>query len=153
MQESKFDSMKVPALQWGLAKEDEARAAYLAKTSEYHVGLSLTNVGLQVNPNFPHLGASPDAIVNCECCGTGIVEIKCPFKHRDVHAHNVTDPGFYLVHSDDNEIHLSQEHDYYYQVQGHWLFVMWTTVTLSAGPHLVSIVSGFFQTHHSFLTL
>ena len=134
MQESKFDSMKVPALQWGISKEDEARAAYLAEASEYHVGLSHTNAGLHVNPDFPHLGASPDATVNCECCGTGVVEIKCPFKHRDVHPHNVTDPGFYLVRSDDNELHLSQEHDYYYQVQGQLAvcnvdycdFVCWT---------------------------
>ena len=144
MQESKFDSMKLPVLQWGLAKEDETRAAYLAEASGYQVGLSHTNAGLHVNPNFPHLGASPEAIVNCECCGTGVVEIKCPFKHRDVHPHNVTDPGFYLVHSDDNEIIRSRDN---------WLFVMWTTVTLSAGPHWVSIVSQFFQTHHSFLTL
>ena len=108
--------MKVPALQWGLAGEGEARAAYFAEASEYHGGLGHTNVGLHVNPSFPHLGASPDAIVNCECCGTGVVEIKCPLKHRDVHPHNGTDPGFYLVHIDDNEIRLSQEHDYYYQV-------------------------------------
>ena len=71
MQESNFDSMKVPALQWGLAKEDEARAAYLAKTSEYHVGLSHTNAGLHVNPNFPHLGASPDAIVTVNVLAEG----------------------------------------------------------------------------------
>ena len=62
MQESKFDSMKVPALQWGLAKEDEARAVYLAEASEFHIGLSHTNAELHVNPNFRQLGTSPDAI-------------------------------------------------------------------------------------------
>ena len=113
MQGSKFDPMKVPAVQWELAKKDEARTAYLAEVSEYHhVGLSHTNAGLHVKPNFPHLGTSPDVIVNCECCGTGVVEIKCPLKPRNIHLHNVTDPGFYLVHSDDNEIYSSQEHDY-----------------------------------------
>lgn len=31
----------------------------------------------------PFLGASPDGIINCACCGRGVLEIKCPFKHRN----------------------------------------------------------------------
>ena len=33
--------------------------------------------GLTWNSDFPYLGASPDAIVNCSCCGVGCLEIKC----------------------------------------------------------------------------
>ena len=29
------------------------------------------------------MGASPDGIVQCDCCGKGVVEIKCPFSCRD----------------------------------------------------------------------
>ena len=118
MRESKFDSMKVPALRWGIVKEDEARAEYLARASDDHVELMHESAGLHVNPNFPHLGASPDGVVTCECCGTGVLEIKCPFKYRHLHPHSITDPGFCLVHSSDSGVHLSHEHDYYYQVQG-----------------------------------
>lgn len=25
------------------------------------------------------VGASPDAVVSCSCCGEGILEIKCPY--------------------------------------------------------------------------
>ena len=27
---------------------------------------------------YPYLGASPVLIVECTCCGKGVVEIKCP---------------------------------------------------------------------------
>ena len=27
----------------------------------------------------PFLGASPDAMIQCVCCGQGVVEVKCPF--------------------------------------------------------------------------
>lgn len=35
--------------------------------------------GLIVNPTFPFLGPSVDSIVTCSKCGTGIVEVKCPY--------------------------------------------------------------------------
>ncbi|XP_077553350.1 uncharacterized protein LOC144168189 [Haemaphysalis longicornis] len=27
--------------------------------------------------------ASPDGLVECSCCGRGVLEIKCPCKHRN----------------------------------------------------------------------
>ena len=35
-----------------------------------------------VHPCYPHLGASPDGIVICDCCGKGVLEIKCPYSCR-----------------------------------------------------------------------
>lgn len=32
--------------------------------------------GLVINPEYPLLGASPDGVVSCDCCGIGLVEIK-----------------------------------------------------------------------------
>ena len=40
-------------------------------------------VYLYVWRDHPYIGASPDAIVTCDCCGKGIVEIKCPYCFRD----------------------------------------------------------------------
>ncbi|XP_071854673.1 uncharacterized protein [Apostichopus japonicus] len=34
--------------------------------------------GLFVYPKHIYLAATPDGIVTCECCGTGLLEIKCP---------------------------------------------------------------------------
>ena len=27
-------------------------------------------------------GATPDGVTECECCGAGLTEIKCPYKYR-----------------------------------------------------------------------
>ena len=47
-----------------------------------HVNFTIAKSGLVLNPEWPHLGASPDDIVQCDCCGKGVVEIKCPYRHR-----------------------------------------------------------------------
>ncbi len=28
------------------------------------------------------MGATPDGKVSCDCCGRGVIEIKCPFCHK-----------------------------------------------------------------------
>ena len=56
--------------------------------------------------------------MQCDCCGKGLIEIKCPFKHRDKHPHSIDDHSFYLKKDEDGSMHLSKDHDYFYQVQG-----------------------------------
>ena len=58
-----------------------------------------------VNPSFLHLGATLDDVINCECYGMRLTEIKRPFKHRDKHPHEITDPDSISQH-EDGEIHL-----------------------------------------------
>ena len=36
--------------------------------------------GKEMEPEFPHLGASPDGIVSWSCHGKALLEIKCPHK-------------------------------------------------------------------------
>lgn len=61
---------------------------------------------------MPHLAATPDALCKCDCCGGGIIEIKCPFKHKDSYIKDVVDKAFCL---DENGI-LKKSHMYFYQV-------------------------------------
>lgn len=83
-----------------------------------------------MNPSFPHLGATPDGLISCHCCGTGILEIKCPYGVR----HSTPNNASYLELKDDGSYSLSQKHAYYYQIQGqlnllerqHCDFVVWT---------------------------
>jgi len=56
------------AMQWGVDKEPEARAAYEAAR-----GVFVTEVGLIDHPRIRMSGASPDGIVD-----DGLIEIKCP---------------------------------------------------------------------------
>ncbi|KAK7499783.1 hypothetical protein BaRGS_00008874 [Batillaria attramentaria] len=66
--------------------EGTARRAYMKAAQQEHEGLTVEKSGLIVNPDFPFVGASPDGIVSCACCGARSVclEIKCPFKHKSV---------------------------------------------------------------------
>ena len=48
-----------------------------------HRDFTCTVAGLIINANYPHLGASPDGMTQCKCCGSGLVEIKCPFAAKN----------------------------------------------------------------------
>jgi hypothetical protein len=71
------------ATQWGCSHEDTARKGYVEKMTECHENFHLQACGFIINPEFPHIGASPDGKVSCDCCGVGFVEIKCPYCARD----------------------------------------------------------------------
>ena len=67
------------AIVWGIQNEMVAVQEFKQKVSPSHTSFELKFTGLHVNPKFPHLGASPDGLVSCECCGEGLLEINCPY--------------------------------------------------------------------------
>ena len=42
-----------------------------------HDGLNISS-GFFISTGHPFLGASPDALTECKCCGSGVIEVKCP---------------------------------------------------------------------------
>jgi len=114
---------KNAATEWSKIHEVDGRNAYIEKLKNDHINFSFTNSGLVINPICPYLGASPDGIINCDCCGKGCLEIKCPYSLTE-----------------DNRIgsmtygKLNKNHQYYYQVQTQLLmcgvtygdFVVWS---------------------------
>ena len=52
-----------------------------------HDSFSCRDSGLMISSSHPFLAATPDGIVDCTCCGMGILEIKCPYCIRQ------DDPG------------------------------------------------------------
>ena len=68
---------------WGCKHEQTARDLYMEKSLRHHPDLQIQGSGLVINPQWPFLGASPDAIMTCKCYGTGVLEIKCPYCHRE----------------------------------------------------------------------
>ena len=96
--------------------------------------MKLEESGFVINPKVPHIGASPDGLISCDCCGQSVVEIKCPFCARDSKLDEVADKNFYLKKSDDNVLSLDRKHQYFYQVQTQLgvckaesaYFVVWT---------------------------
>ena len=107
-----------------------------------HTNFQYTASGFHVNPVYPHLGATPDGMINCHCCGEGIVEIKCPYKYQYKHPHDVTDPQIYIKRGGDGKMHLCHNHKCFYQIQGQLAicekkycdFVCWTSGVATVGP-------------------
>ena len=50
--------------------------------------------GLVVHESYPFMGASPDGIINCKCCGFGVLEITC---RETSFREKATESTFFLV--------------------------------------------------------
>ena len=113
--------VKTPAMTYGLQKESIARVAYTKYSRMFHDGFVCTESGLILDPELPYLGASPDGLVECDCCGKGCLEIKC----LKTYENGLPDPGTVSdIPSNfpiDDEYQLKKTHPYYTQVQGHML--------------------------------
>ena len=109
----------VPVLDWGTKNEATAREEYLKRAKEMHVSFKYQSTGLHVSVQYPHLGATPDGLVECECCGPGLIEIKCPFKYRQYKISDIVDKSFCVQpNEEDGKLKLSHNHAYYLQIQG-----------------------------------
>ncbi|KAK3106582.1 hypothetical protein FSP39_023075, partial [Pinctada imbricata] len=78
-------SLSTPAVLYGKEREPLARSIYEKMYMNEHKSSRVALSGLIINASYPHLGASPDGVVQCKCCGLGILEIKCPYKFKTIH--------------------------------------------------------------------
>ena len=70
----------IPALQYGHEMEEEARQHYLEGMKRLgHKDVKVEPCGLFVMQDKSFIGACPDAVVSCSCCGKGVLQIKCPY--------------------------------------------------------------------------
>ena len=118
---------------WGCSHENEARKAYIASQCLSHVDFKVEEAGLFLSYNHPYIGAIPDGMISCKCCGKGTLELKCPYCVRDTFIE--AGPVSFYMKQHDGSWELSREHAYYYQVQvqmnvcevEYGDFVVWTT--------------------------
>ena len=105
----------LPALQYGRHMEEVAKQVYFKHFQENHQNATIRDCGLFIHISKQYLGASPDALVECSCCGKGVLEIKCPFSimYQTPLPENLS----YLI-SQDRKVSLKQGHKYYAQIQG-----------------------------------
>ena len=61
------------ATAWGCDHEAKARKEYQNLVHDQHIEFSISKNGLFIHTSYPFMGASPDGVVNCKCCGCGIV--------------------------------------------------------------------------------
>ena len=106
---------KIPAIKWGIDNEEKALEAFGDALKQGHENFTISKSGLRIRKDLPYLGASPDAIISCSCCGDSVVEVKCPFKFKEEE-----DIRIILGHADSclmEDGQLKKEHNYYTQVQ------------------------------------
>ncbi|KAJ8030935.1 hypothetical protein HOLleu_27485 [Holothuria leucospilota] len=103
----------IPNLKYGRLMEPKAREVYRQLLHEQgHQDLSIRECGLFVDPQNVFIGASPDALVDCSCCSSGVLEIKCP---RSVIGEKPT-PSNYKPLSHTTGL-LDKQHAYFFQCQ------------------------------------
>ena len=105
---------KVPPLIWGLENESKAMKEYALLSKQHHRDFELKNKYWPTHKyKVPSLiGATPDGLISCSCCGQGVLEIKCPFSIRNASPYTAA----YLETTGSGR--LKRSHDYHYQVQG-----------------------------------
>ena len=141
-------------IRWGCSHEDDAKKAYNILMSKHHEDFSVSKAGFFIDSEKPYVGASPDGIINCKCCGKGTLEVKCPYCYKDGLPED--DVGFCMLKMDDSWA-LKRDHQYYYQVQLQMYvchvvyadFVVWTEGT--ADP-IVERIAADYQFVSSKLT-
>lgn len=111
---SKFVSQ---ATKWGCNHEKIALEMFTERMLKTHDSVRVRSSGFIISTEYPHVGASPDATMSCDCCGSSPVEIKCPFCHKESVLESVNDKKFCLQRDSNNKLTLQKKHDYYYQIQ------------------------------------
>lgn len=94
------------------------------KNEKSYANFDIYKTGFFISMETPEVGASPDSIFCCSCCGWAVLEVKCPYWMKDMKNLNEVvdfvrkgkkhDTFFVIV---DNELHLDVDHAYYFQIQ------------------------------------
>lgn len=106
------------AMQWGIANEPIAMEKYRRVMTPNHKHFSVKETGLTISMENPFLGASPDGLVTCSCCGDGLAEFKVPWTLRDKTVVELAKAkGTCLELTSSQCTRLRRSHEYFYQIQ------------------------------------
>ena len=113
------ENQKYPEpIEQGVIEENSAKFYYSKVTERQHCSIELEEPCLLISGDYSWIGASIDGIRKCQCCDRAVVEIKCPFRGKDL------DPKIaFLLPSvgekkgKDRTYFLGENHLHYFQVQ------------------------------------
>lgn len=109
--------VKTKAMNWGLMNEPLARKQYKTISRKCHTNFSVSETGLVLSVDWPYVGASPDAIVHCSCCGPGAAVFKVTWTHREKTIKEFAVVQGTCFHVSNGKVELKNTHEYFYQVQ------------------------------------
>lgn len=127
-----------PATTWGIDHEADAISSYVAEMRKQHASFTHSKSGLWLCSEHPYVAASPDASVECACCGKGTLEVKCPHSAATKGMHEASKNSDFCLELVNGSLRLKRAHAYYYQVQtkmgvcgvAYCDFVVWTPTEL-----------------------
>ena len=109
-------NVKTQGTSWGLEHEKTAIKEYCIKNKKSHSCCTFSESGLVINPSYPHLGATPDGIVQCACCRKGVIEVKSPYKCKEKSFMEASQEyTFCLNRTADGNFILNPKHAYNYK--------------------------------------
>ena len=123
----------LPAVQYGKINEKEAINFYALLQAQTHSNFHVQDCGLFIDSKYSFLCASPDSCIECDCCGKGIVEVKCPFRSA---GKDPKECNLEYLQKEGKQVNLKKSHKYYIQIQCQLAF---TIVHSKCGHHLERI--------------
>ena len=86
--------------------------------TQNHSSLTIRQSGLLLDPMNPFIGTLPGGIIDCSCCDSGVLEIKCPFFCKEkTFDERAQDRSFFMEKDASGDFVFKKDHAYYYQVQ------------------------------------
>ena len=138
------------ATAWGCDHEQKACKEYQNLVHDQHTEFSISKNRLFIHTSYPFMGASPDGVVNCKCCGCGIVEIKCPYSCRNTAFLDKSSESTFFLEENDGKLMLSVYHAYYFQVQAQLKLSGTHYCNFVVGEKESSLYSVYTWMNHSF---
>ena len=90
------------------------RKNYYALVGSYHSNFVIAKVALHISTDYPHQGASPDGVTDCDCSNKALVEIKCTCKYST----GLNDRKITNILLSTHQKMLKKDHPYFAQCNG-----------------------------------
>ena len=101
----------------GLQHEPHARHLYKKSETKNPTKLSVKPCGLVLYPVLEIIGASPDGIIQCDCCNHRCLKFKCPRTHCGLTIADFVAEKQTCLKLESDSIVLGKAHMFYTQVQ------------------------------------
>jgi len=127
-----FVNPNIPALKYGRDMEIDAVNTFTGLMKKTHKNFATSECGLYLDTSIPFIGASPDRIVSCDCCGFACLEVKCPYS---INFTKPSEKNLNYLTTDGERVVLKTTHKYYTQCMLQMgvtdikklFFVVWTS--------------------------
>ena len=104
---------------YGKSMEPHAIQKFISKNKRLHKNLNVSESGLVLMVENPFIGASPDSNVDCFCCGSGLLELKCSSSiKREKSSHENLS---FLTLGENDKVTLSKTIHFFTKYNDKWL--------------------------------